>query len=358
MIKDAMIPGSLFSQMGFEYLGPADGHDVVNVAYLLRRAAAMKKPVLIHLITKKGRGYTPSELNPGDYHGVGQFCIPSGEALGCAKPSYSSCFGESLVELAEADRRIVAVTAAMQTGCGLDIFARRFPKRFFDAGIAEGHAVTMAAAMAKQGLRPVVALYSTFLQRAYDQIIHDVAIQNLPVVFAVGSAGLCGEDGETHHGVFDPLFLTGIPNMNLWSPAGFEEMRLMLAQALKENGPVAIRYPKNGGGELISLPDGRQATIVAYGAMTGVAAAAAKLLEEQGISAGVVKVTSLKPLEEVKTKGKVFILEDNPGYLCRHMKGIPLNTGDRFIPHGTTEELLAYCGLDAKSVANAIAGSL
>ncbi|MDR0325619.1 MAG: 1-deoxy-D-xylulose-5-phosphate synthase [Oscillospiraceae bacterium] len=361
MVKDALIPGSLFSHMGFEYLGPADGHDVKKITYLLRRAAAMKKPVLIHLVTQKGRGYAFSERNPSAYHGVQQFHIRSGEAVGGGKPSFARCFGETLVELAEADRRVVAVTAAMQSGTGLDLFAQRFPKRFFDVGIAEGHAVTMAAAMAKQGLRPVVALYSTFLQRSYDQLVHDVALQKLPVVFAVGHAGLSGEDGETHHGVFDPLFISSIPHMALWAPATFSELREMLSRALSYDGPVAIRYPKGSEGEdTAPLPSGRDATIVTYGAMTKIALEAAGNLERQGVSAGVVKISSLKPLEDIEPlcSGAVFILEDNPGYLCHRMDGVPLNTGDRFIPHGTMEELLAYCHLDAVSVAAAISESL
>ncbi|MCL1807041.1 MAG: 1-deoxy-D-xylulose-5-phosphate synthase [Oscillospiraceae bacterium] len=361
MLKDALIPGSMFSQMGFEYLGPADGHDVKTVAYLLRRAAAMKKPVLIHLVTQKGRGYPFSERNPGAYHGVKQFHIKSGEAVNGEEPSFARCFGEKLVELAEADPRVVAVTAAMQSGCGLDLFAKRFPKRFFDVGIAESHAVTMAAAMAKQGLRPVVALYSTFLQRAYDQIVHDVALQNLPVVFAVSHAGLSGEDGETHHGVFDPLFLSGIPNMTLWAAASFAELGQMLSGALELGTPVAIRYPKGCEGEEIGvLPAGRDATIVTYGMMTHIALEAAELLEQQGVSTGVVKVSSLKPLEDIESlcSGSVFILEDNPGYVCRLIGGVPLNTGDRFIPHGSAEELLTYCGLDAVSIAGTISAAL
>jgi 1-deoxy-D-xylulose-5-phosphate synthase len=353
IFKDALIPGSMFAQMGFEYFGPADGHDVRTVTYLLRRAAALKKPVLIHLVTQKGRGYTHSERNPSAYHGVQRFHIDSGEAVNCGESSFAGVFGETLTKLAGSDRRIVAVTAAMQTGTGLDLFAKRFPKRFFDVGIAEGHAVTMAAGMAKQGLRPVTAIYSTFLQRSYDQLIHDVALQNLPVVFAVGSAGLCGEDGETHHGVFDLLFLGSIPNMTLWAPSTFAELREMLARALEHDGPAAIRYPRG-----CEAPQtdryGSDATIVTYGAMTGAAHEAAELLEGQGISCGAVKVTSLKPLQPVETHGKVFILEDNPGYLCRHMDGIPINTGDRFIPHGTPEELLSFCGLDAESIAAAV----
>ncbi|MDR0293559.1 MAG: 1-deoxy-D-xylulose-5-phosphate synthase, partial [Oscillospiraceae bacterium] len=291
ILKDALIPGSLFSHMGFEYLGPADGHDIRTVAYLLRRAAAMKKPVLIHLVTQKGRGYAFSERNPSAYHGVRQFHIDSGEALNDGGPSFSRCFGECLASLAGADSRVVAVTAAMQSGAGLDLFARRFPKRFFDVGIAEEHAVTMAAAMAKQGLRPVVAIYSTFLQRSYDQIVHDVALQNLPVIFAVGHAGLCGEDGETHQGIFDPLFLSAIPNMTLWAPASFAELREMLSRALAHDGPVAIRYPKGGEGlfrgdapALCALKPGRDATIVTYGVMVNTALAAAERLESAGIA--------------------------------------------------------------------------
>jgi 1-deoxy-D-xylulose-5-phosphate synthase len=359
MLKDALIPGSLFAHMGFEYLGPVDGHDVKTVTYLLRRAAAMKRPVLLHLVTQKGRGYTPSERDPGAYHGVSQFHIASGEAMEDNGMTFSHCFGERLTELAVANRRVVAVTAAMQSGCGLDAFARRFPNRFFDVGIAEGHAVTMAAAMAKQGLRPVVAVYSTFLQRSYDQLIHDVALQNLPVVFAVGHAGLVGEDGETHQGIFDPLYLSSIPNMALWAPSCFAELRGMLSRALEHGGPVAIRYPKSGESRGSKyLPQGSDATILTYGIMTDVALEAAALLAERGLSAGVVKISTLKPLEPEKfiglCRGKIFILEDNPGLLCRQINGVPLNTGDRFIPHGTPDELLKFCGLDAASVAEAV----
>jgi 1-deoxy-D-xylulose-5-phosphate synthase len=360
LVKNALIPGSMFAQMGFEYLGPADGHDVKGVTYLLRRAAAMNKPVLVHLVTQKGRGYEPSERDPSAFHGVQQFHIESGESVNCGDSTFAGCFGEELASLAGKDRRIVAITAAMQAGTGLDLFAERFPKRCFDVGIAEGHAVTMAAAMAKQGLRPVVAIYSTFLQRSYDQLIHDAALQNLPVVFAVGNAGLCGEDGETHHGVLDPLFLTSIPNMTVWSPATFVELREMLKRALEHDGPVAIRYPKNGQqpAENAAHPapecENSRVTILTYGAMTQVAHEAAGLLRKRGVTACVCRISSLKPLEPVKTNGTVFILEDNPGYLCRHVEGIPINTGDRFIPHGTPQELLEHCGLDAESIAETV----
>lgn len=365
-VKDAIVPGSLFAQMGFEYLGPTDGHDIKAVMALLKHAISLNKPVFIHLVTQKGRGYTFSERNPSAYHGVRQFDIGSGEAVDELKPTFSQCFGQRLTELAEADRRIVAITAAMQSGTGLDGFAQRFPRRFFDVGIAEEHAVTMAAAMAMQGLRPVVALYSTFLQRSYDQIVHDVALQNLPVIFAIDRAGLSGEDGETHHGVFDPLFLSSVPNMTLYAPASFAELREMLSRAMESDGPVAIRYPNGSEGSYrdcavgtCSLRPGRDATIVTYGIMTGVALEAADILADRGISAGVVKVSALKPLalEQIASlcQGEVFVLEDNPGLLCRYISGIALNTGDRFIPHGSTNELLRYCGLDADSVAAAVA---
>jgi 1-deoxy-D-xylulose-5-phosphate synthase len=356
MVRKALIPGSMFSNMGFEYLGPADGHDIKTVSYLLRRAAALKKPALIHLVTQKGRGYAHSERSPSDYHGVRQFHVGSGEAVEGGETTFTGVFGETLAELAGNDKRITAVTAAMQSGTGLDLFAKRFPKRFFDVGIAEGHAVTMAAGMAKQGLRPVVAVYSTFLQRSYDHLVHDAALQNLPIVFAVCSAGLCGEDGETHHGVFDPLFLTTIPNMTVWAPSTYQELRGMLARAFERGGPVAIRFPRNGCEAPGADRHGSDATIVTYSGMTGVAHQASVLLEERGLSAGVKAVASLKPLEQIQTCGKVFILEDNPGYLCHRIGGIPLNTGDRFIPHGTPEELLAYCGLDAASVADTVYG--
>ncbi len=358
MIKNAVFPGSLFAQMGFEYLGPTDGHDIHSVTHLLHQAAAMKKPVLIHLVTQKGRGYVFSERNPSKYHGVKSFRVDSGVGNGAGCDEFSRYFGQTLTELAETDRKIVAITAAMQSGCGLDPFAQRFPRRFFDVGIAEGHAVTMAAAMAMQGLRPVVAVYSTFLQRAYDQIVHDVAMQNLPVIFAVGHAGLSGEDGETHHGVFDPLFLSSIPGLTLLAPSTFSELSQMLSSPI--SGPVAIRFPKRALPEgetlqpVVTCRTGRDITIVTYGGMARVALDAAELLEGR-LSVGVVRITSLKPLPDISCNGEIFILEDNPGYLCRYIKGIPINTGDRFIPHGSDEDLLAYCRLDAASVAAVIA---
>ncbi|MDR1692259.1 MAG: 1-deoxy-D-xylulose-5-phosphate synthase [Oscillospiraceae bacterium] len=362
-IKNAVIPGSLFAQMGFEYLGPTDGHDIKAVTNLFRQAATLKKPVLIHLVTQKGRGYAFSENNPSKYHGVKSFRVAYGVGDEAACDAFSRRFGDILTNLAETDRKIVAVTAAMQTGTGLDRFAERFPHRFFDVGIAESHAVTMAAAMAKQGLRPVVAVYSTFLQRAYDQIVHDVALQNLPVVFVVSHAGLCGEDGETHHGVFDPFFLASVPNLTLRTPCTAYELDRILMDALNGTGPVAIRIPKTP----LPLPDlflparrcreGSDATILTYGGMTGVALETAERLTGT-ISVGVTSLTSLKPLPEViPTEGEVFILEDNPGFLAGKVKGVAINTGDRFIPQGSEADLLRFCRLDAASVSSLIASA-
>lgn len=366
MVKDAMIPGSMFQHMGFDYLGPIDGHDVERITVLLQQALERKKPVLIHLITKKGKGYAHSESNPSAFHGVGGFHVGSGKATVRESPSFAAVFGETLVALGEKDNRICAITAAMRDGTGLGGFARRFPRRFYDVGIAEEHAVTMAAAMAKQGMRPVVAIYSTFLQRAYDQIVHDTALQNIPVVFAVDRAGLVGEDGETHHGVLDPLFLSSVPGMNIWAPANFAELREMLEKAFQLNEPVAIRYPRGGEGayQTIATGDvsvvrmGRDATIVTYGMMTNEAIYTAELLQKYGISVCVIKISSLKPfpLEEVIgcCRGEVFLLEDNVGLLPLQMKGIPVNTGDRFIPHGSVAELRSWCGIDATSLTNLI----
>ena len=367
VIKDAVLPGSMFAQMGFEYLGPTDGHDVEKITYLLRQALERKKPTLIHLITKKGKGYPFSEKNPSAFHGVGAFSLESGVRLADSKPTYSTVFGQKLVSIAEKNRRVCAITAAMQAGTGLDGFAKRFPKRFFDVGIAEEHAVTMAAGMAKQGLRPVVAVYSTFFQRAYDQIVHDVALQRLPVVLAVDHAGLVGEDGETHHGLFDPLFLGSVPGIEIWSPASFAELGEVMELALESDGPVAVRYPRGGEGaykgsalQPTALSFGTDATIVTYGRMTDTALEAARLLAAEGIFVTVVKIARLKPLDTAAItalcSGEVYLLEDCAGYLDKLIAGTPLNTGDRFVPHGSVPDLMHFCGLDSWAVASRIAG--
>ena len=248
-VKESLLPCSMFEDMGFTYLGPVDGHDVKGLTRLLSYAKDLQGPVLLHVRTVKGKGYPPAERNPDKFHGVGRFCVETGELVQPAGEDFSQVFGETLCRLAEEDPAVCAVTAAMQGGTKLDGFARRFPERFFDVGIAEGHAAAMAAGMAKQGMKPVFAVYSTFLQRAYDALIHDVALQGLHVVLAVDRAGLAGEDGETHQGVFDAAFLDTVPGMTVLCPSSFQELRSMLRRAVLElTGPVAIRYPKGGEG--------------------------------------------------------------------------------------------------------------
>ena len=363
MLRDAVVPGSFFEQLGFIYLGPADGHNIGQLEFLLRQAISMRRPVLIHAATVKGRGYVPAERDPSGFHGVGSFEISTGRT-GKSRTTFSSVFGQTLTELAADDKRICAVTAAMRDGTGLREFSRKFPNRFFDVGIAESHAVTMASGMAIQGMRPVVAVYSTFLQRSYDQLLHDVGILGLPVILAVDRAGLVGEDGETHHGLFDPKFLSSVPGLDIWAPASFAELREVLKESIRREVPAAIRYPRGAEGayqdchlEPARLREGGDATIVTYGTAVNRAVAAAERAAARGVQVGVVKITRLKPLAipEELLLGRVYVLEENAGLLCDHMPGIPLNTGDRYIPHGTYAELMRYCGLDAASVADRIA---
>src|SRR5690606_37481435 len=260
-LKHLLLPGTLFEELGFSYYGPLDGHDIATLQTTLRDAIAHGGPVLIHVVTQKGKGYRPAEENPAAYHGLGPFTPywkaekvePAATVERPKPPSFSKVFASSLVALARRDPRVVAITAAMPDGTGLSAFQKAFPDRFFDVGIAEQHAVTMAAGMSTAGLRPVVAIYSTFLQRAYDQVIHDVCIQNLPVTFALDRAGLVGEDGPTHHGVFDVAFLRCIPNLTVMAPKDGPELQAMLATALQLEGPAAIRYPKGS----CPLPQGR-----------------------------------------------------------------------------------------------------
>ena len=241
-LKRMILPGTLFENMGLTYLGPADGHDLPGIMALLRSAREMREPVLVHVITKKGCGYLPAQEDPTRFHGIGKFDPITGASLGAKVPTYSECFGNTLIELAEQDRRVCAITAAMSSGTGLTEFMRRFPQRTFDVGIAEEHAVSMAGGLAKQGMIPVVALYSTFLQRSYDQLIQDVALLHLHVVLAIDRAGLVGDDGPTHHGVFDVGFLRQIPGMKILAPASLAEQKDMLRWAIETyNGPVAVR---------------------------------------------------------------------------------------------------------------------
>ncbi|MGN1031058.1 MAG: 1-deoxy-D-xylulose-5-phosphate synthase, partial [Butyricicoccaceae bacterium] len=302
-VKSIMLPSSMFEQMGLNFLGPVDGHDIQALCRTFELAKTMKKPVVIHVMTKKGRGYPFAEKNPQKYHGISKFDPKTGLALSKPGKNFSTVFGEAMIELAEQDERICAVTAAMPSGTGLSGFASRFPERFFDVGIAEEHAAAMAAGMAKQGLKPVFAVYSTFLQRSYDQLIHDVAIDRIPAVFAIDRAGIVGDDGPTHNGVFDVGFLRQIPGFTLYAPSNFAELRSMLKKALYEtDGPAAVRYPRGGQGafvkdtsqqDCVCLRDGGDVVLVSYGIMIQQALDAAEQLAAQGIDAAVYKLNCL-----------------------------------------------------------------
>ena len=379
-VKDVLLSCSMFEDMGFAYLGPVDGHDVRQLTRLLRYAKEMETPVLLHVRTTKGKGYEPAELNPDAYHGVSPFHIEDGVSVRESKPGFSSVFGETICNLAKEDARICAITAAMQSGTGLDRFSKEFPERFFDVGIAEGHAVTMAAGMAKQGLIPVFAVYSTFLQRAYDMLLHDVAIQGLHVVLAVDRAGLVGEDGETHHGVFDPAFLDTIPGMTVLCPASFQELRSMLHQAIYDiSGPVAVRYPRGvesewkedcSMGASICLREGSDITLVGYGTMIQTLLKTADQLSEKGIRAEVVKLNTITPIDasmiidSVRKTGRVLVAEDSVDMNCVgrrvvsalldagvNPKAVALqNLGKGFVSHGSVAQLKKLCSLDSNSL--------
>lgn len=379
-IKDSLLPCSLFEDMGFTYLGPVDGHDVKYLTQLLSYAKELNGPVLLHVRTVKGKGYTPAERNPDQFHGVGRFCVETGELVHGSGESFSAVFGETLCSLAEQDGKLCAITAAMQGGTGLNRFARQFPARFFDVGIAEGHAVAMAAGMAKQGMRPVFAVYSSFLQRSYDMLLHDVALQQLHVVLAVDRAGLVGEDGETHHGVFDPAFLDTIPGMTVLCPSSFQELREMLRYAIYDvEGPVAVRYSRGGEGAYQGsapvepatlLRTGADITLAGYGMMLNQLLDCADRLARNGIQAEVVKLNTITPIPlerltaSVQKTGRLLVAEDSAaagGVWQRiaaglfdagiQVRGLALvNTGHTFVTHGTVPQLQRLCGLDGASL--------
>ena len=381
LVKDALLSGSVFEDMGFTYLGPVDGHDVARLTQLLQYAKELSCPVLLHVKTVKGKGYPPAEREPDRFHGVGPFRVEDGQPLSAGKRNFSCVFGETMCALAQERGEVCAITAAMQSGTGLDGFARDYPRRFFDVGIAEEHAAAMAAGMAKQRLLPVFAVYSTFLQRSYDMLLHDVAILGLHVVLAVDRAGLVGEDGETHHGVFDVAYLSSVPGMQILCPASFAELRAMLRHAVLElTGPVAVRYPRGGEGAwkdlcgtdgAALLRRGSDLTLIAYGTMINEALAAADLLEGQGVSAQVVKLNSIAPLDMdsialwvEQTGGRLLVAEEcvDSGCVGRRilselaLRGVKVtraalaNLGDRFVQHGTVAQLRALRGIDADSL--------
>lgn len=380
-LRAAILKETLFELMGFRYLGPADGNDMETVLTLLAEAKNLCQPVVIHLKTVKGRGYLPSEQDPARFHGVSAFDAVSGEAIGGGE-TFSGVFGQTMCDLAALDKSICAVTAAMTSGTGLSEFAGRYPGRLFDVGIAEGHAVTLASGLAAGGMKPVCAIYSTFLQRGFDQLLHDVAIRSLPVVFAVDRAGLVGPDGATHQGAFDVPYLRTVPGMKLLAPASFRELRSALRQALSSGGPAAVRYPRGGengyygdtmGMTEVLLREGTDATIAVYGILTGEALRAADILAENSLSCEIVKLNCLTenvyPILEtsVRKTGYLLILEDCAAggclgeHLCTELlahgigtKTCLRNLGARFIPEGKVSELWCTCGLDAENVAGKI----
>ena len=378
-LKRMILPGTLFENMGLTYLGPADGHDLPGIMALLRSAREMREPVLVHVITKKGCGYLPAQEDPTRFHGIGKFDPITGASLGAKVPTYSECFGNTLIELAEQDRRVCAITAAMSSGTGLTKFMKRFPQRTFDVGIAEEHAVSMAGGLAKQGMIPVVALYSTFLQRSYDQLIQDVALLHLHVVLAIDRAGLVGDDGPTHHGVFDVGFLRQIPGMKILAPASLAEQKDMLRWAIETyNGPVAVRYPRGGEGDYkqsgwmgdtgyLTHRTGRDVTLVTYGSMINSVSRAAEELAERGIQATVLRILTLDelPVEEMLNQmtDKILVIEEactgsgiQEAFAWRLKELSPekrvygMDLGKDFVPHGAQDKLYAYCGLDEASI--------
>lgn len=383
-IKYAMIDGIVFEALGVKYFGPIDGHNIKELCETLELAKNAKGPVLIHAITQKGKGYTKAEDNPNVYHGVGPFDMETGQLLKKSiTPSYSGIFGNKLIELAAKDDRIIAVSAAMTEGTGLEKFSREFPKRTFDVGIAEEHAVTFAAGLAKAGMRPFVAIYSTFLQRGFDQIVEDVCLQRLPVVFCLDRAGIVGADGETHHGIFDLGYLKHIPGMTVMAPKDGRELTQMMDMALTLDTPCAIRYPRGSAPQLgfdTELEYGRSQRLVsggdvvdiwALGSMVEKALDAAGILADHGIDAGVVNMAFVKPLDTdmlIRSAGQhrlIVTLEDNLllGGVGEEIDSILVNNDirvvnigwpDSFIEHGSSDELYEKYRMDAASIAERI----
>lgn len=384
-LKGIVLPRTMFENMGFTYLGPVDGHNITELVTLFENAKKMREPVLVHVLTQKGKGYSFAEAEPSRFHGIGRFDPQTGKTATQNGRTFSDTFGETLIDLASADKRVCAITAAMPGGTGLLKFKDMYPERLFDVGIAEEHAVSMAGGLAKQGMVPVVALYSTFLQRSYDQIMQDVAMLGLHVVLAVDRAGLVGEDGETHHGVFDVGFLRHAPGMTILCPATCDELSQMLRWAVEDcSGPVAIRYPRGGDGRLtesqwdaghsvITHHHGSDFAIVTYGTMTNIALDAADILTQQGINVAVCRLTKVSPLPvdglETALSGhkNILILEEtgaNAGIhdslSLRLMERIPgcriscMDLGEKYVPHGSLTDLYKKCGLDADSVARHI----
>ena len=384
VIKSAILPNMYFEDIGFTYLGPVDGHDIKKLEDMMERSKRIKGPVLIHVVTKKGKGYEPAEKNPDRFHGISAYNKETGELVKPKSKDYSKVFGDKLVELAKKDEKIVAITAAMKDGTGLTDFAREFPTRTFDVGIAEEHAMGLIAGMAKAGLKPVFTVYSSFLQRAYDQIVHDVALSSIPVTVCIDRAGIVGNDGETHQGLFDLSFLSSIPNIVVMAPKNFEELEKMLEFSVNLNKPAFIRYPRGGEnyqfekvedislGKAEILQEGTDLSIIAIGKMVGTAKKVAEMLPDKKIE--IINARFLKPLDEktilksiTKTK-KVITIEDNliKGGLGtaiielankNKLQNISIDTygyNDTFVEHGNVDQLEDKYGLSPEKIAKDI----
>ena len=391
-VKYLMVPTSIFEELGFTYLGPIDGHDLQGLTEVLQAAKKIDGPVLVHVLTKKGKGYKPAEESPNKFHGTGPFDIATGKKI--ANPNapitYTEVFGRTLTELANTDKDIIGITAAMPDGTGMSTFAKAHPERCFDVGIAEQHAVTSAAGAAAVGLKPVAAIYSTFLQRAYDSVLHDICMQKLHVTLCLDRAGLVGDDGYTHHGVFDYAYLRSMPEMTIMAPKDENELRHMLKTAVDFDGPVSVRYPRGSGvgvsitepmhslpiGKAEVLREGKDVCLWAIGSMVQSALQAADKLAEQGISAGVVNMRFAKPLDEelllehAAQYGKIVTLEEgvlqggvgsavletlNAAKMLQKCQVLTLGIPDEFVLHGDKKLLFKDLGLDVETIADKIA---
>lgn len=385
-IKQLFIPGMFFEDMGITYLGPIDGHNVCQLVKTIKEAQNLERAVLIHVLTKKGKGYAPAEEHPEMYHGVAPFDISTGASVGMRKISYTDVFSDKITELAVKYPKLAAVTAAMPDGTGLTEFRRQFPDRFFDVGIAEEHAVTFAAGMTLRGIKPVVAIYSSFLQRAYDQILHDVCIQDLPVIFAVDRAGLVGSDGETHQGIFDLSYLSSIPNMSVFAPKNSSELSSVLEFAMEFNGPIAVRYPRGAAytgltefaapivyGKSEVLYREKDIVLFAVGSMVKTAAEVRDILKGRGFCVSLVNVRFVKPIDEqcidefAETHSLIVTLEENVlsgGYgekVAAYVKRsgyaaeiITVALPNIYVEHGNVNILKQNSGIDTESIVKRI----
>ncbi len=388
-LKNLFVPGILFEELGIRYFGPIDGHDIKTIVKTLKNILTFNEPVMLHILTKKGKGYQYAEEHPELFHSAGPFNKETGEMKKASPTTFTASFGRKIVELARKNKKITAITAAMPDGTGLTSFAKEFPNRFIDTGIAEGHAVGLAAGLAKAGMKPVVAIYSTFLQRAYDQIIHDVSLQGLPVLFCLDRSGLVGEDGPTHHGIFDIAYLRSIPNLTVMAPSSPRELETMLEFAVKHNGPLCIRYPKGTArlerkpsriefGRSEILKKGKDIAILALGNMVDVALDAAEILKKDHIDVEVINVRFIKPLDKDLLEDlfsrikKVVTMEEgvlNGGFGSRvaefikreKIKGITLEMvglPDEFVEHGERKILLNKYNLSSEGITNLIRSEL